>query len=166
MHYSFIEIVHIITGVITFFVGPWQFIPWIRRKDINLHRLMGKTYVLCVLVSAPTGLIISFKTDLVLATAGTAVQCVLWFWFTWLAYQNIRAKRIAQHQRWMMRSYALVLAAPMLRIFIVLFETVTQVSYATHFDFLYPLFVWLSFLPLGAAEIFIRTRPVQTPVKT
>lgn len=166
MHYSFIEIVHIITGVITFFVGPWQFIPWIRKNAVNLHRLLGKTYILCVLVSAPTGLVISFKTDLAMAAAGTAVQSVLWFWFTWLAYQNIRAKRIAQHQRWMMRSYALVMAAPMLRIFIVIFEAVTQVSYKTHFDFLYPLFVWLSFLPLGAAEIFIRTRPVQNPAKT
>lgn len=165
MHYSLIEMVHIITGVVTFFVGPWQFIPWIRRHALNFHRLMGKTYILCVCVSAPTGLIISFKTDLALAAAGTAVQSVLWFWFTWLAYQNIRAKRIARHQRWMMRSYALVLAAPVLRLYIVILESFPYTDYTSNFDFWYPLFVWLSFLPWLAAEFFIRSRLFQNPVK-
>ncbi|MGE0268736.1 MAG: DUF2306 domain-containing protein [Candidatus Omnitrophota bacterium] len=164
MHYSLIEMVHIITGVITFFVGPWQFIPWIRRHALNFHRLMGKTYILCVCVSAPTGLIISFKTDLALAAAGTALQSALWFVFTGLAYQRIRAKKITEHQRWMIRSYALVLAAPALRLFIIFLETCTRADYKMNFDFWYPLFVWLSFLPLAAVEIMIRTRPVQNSV--
>lgn len=164
MHYSFIEIVHIITGAITFFVGPWQFVPWIRHNAINLHRLMGKTYVLCVFVSAPTGFVISFNTDLMLAAAGTAFQCVLWLLFTWLAYQNIRNKRIAKHRRWMIRSYGLVLAAPMVRIYIVILEALTDIRYKDNFDALYPVFVWLSFLPLGIAELIIRCRPDPKPV--
>jgi len=153
---SFIYEIHIIFGMVSFFIGPLQFIPYIRRHHVKLHRLLGKSYLLCVFIAGTTGFAISFNTPLQWAAAGTATQSILWLLFTGLAFRNILKKNISAHQRWMLRSYALVLAAPFLRLSISAFENLTHIDYMEHFELIYPALVWTSFLPLGITEVCLR----------
>ena len=155
---SFLYEIHIIFGMFTFFIGPLQFIPYLRTHFLKLHRLLGKAYFFSVLIAGTTGFAISFHTPLAWAAAGTAVQCILWLLFTGLAFMRIMKKDIASHRRWMLRSYMLVLAAPFLRLSIAALENFTTIDYMAHFELLYPLLVWVSFLPLLIAEGCIRIR--------
>jgi uncharacterized membrane protein len=96
---------HILTAVTAFLLGPLQFSSRFRRRYLPLHRLLGKVYVCCALTAAPLGLIIARDAPGALFFAGI-IQPVLWFVFTLAAYLAARNRQIAQHRRWMVRSYS------------------------------------------------------------
>ena len=154
--YTFIYQFHIVTGMIAFFIGPFQFVAWLRRNAVALHRLLGKAYILCALFSSLTGLVISFHSPCVMAVAGTSLQCTAWFTATLLAYLCILKRRVAQHRKWMMRSYALVLAAPLVRIGFYGLQLL-QIAYAQRFEVYYSLLVWMGFVPLMMIEVYLRS---------
>jgi hypothetical protein len=66
----------------------------------------------------------------------------LWFATTAMAYTQIRARNIAAHQQWMIRSYALTLAAMMLRLYVP-----SAVVAGIPFESAYPLISWLCWVP-------------------
>lgn len=43
---------HIICGLVAMICGPLQFIDFLRTKNINIHRSIGKTYLVAVLVGS------------------------------------------------------------------------------------------------------------------
>jgi uncharacterized membrane protein len=147
--------IHIISGMVAFFVGPIQFISFIRRKWVALHILFGTMYLVCVVLSATTGFAISFHTPLKWAAAGTSIQCLLWLVSTVLAYWYIKQKEYRQHRKWMVRSFVILLAAPALRLEIIFLERVLGINYQYNFAFYYPLLVWSGFLPLVFLELFL-----------
>jgi len=147
--------IHIITGMIAFFIGPIQFISFIRRKWVSLHFLFGAMYLICVVLSATTGFVISFHTSLKWAAAGTSIQCLLWLLSTVLAYWFIKQKEYYQHRKWMARSFGILLAAPALRLEIIFLVRVLGINYQYNFDYYYPLLVWSSFLPFIFFELFL-----------
>ncbi|MCA9402254.1 MAG: DUF2306 domain-containing protein [Candidatus Omnitrophica bacterium] len=155
---AIIDMLHILSGTVTFFLGALQFIRYIRENFIAFHRLTGKCYILCVLLSSPTAFFISFRSPLILAAAGTAIQSALWLITTLFAWRSIMKKDIIKHSQWMLRSYALVLTAPLLRLCIVFLKYGAGIDYQANFNFYYPLFVWLGFLPLVLAEFYIYSR--------
>lgn len=79
---------------------------------------MGYVYVLLVLLfAAPTGLVIGFH-----ANGGIVAQfffitlSVLWWWFTFKAFQYAKQKNFKAHKAFMVRSFALTLSAITLRL--------------------------------------------------
>lgn len=156
LFYKAVSEFHILTGIVALFVGPFQFIPYIRRRWLSLHRLCGRAYVGVVLASAPLAFVVSFHSPLPWAVAGTAVQSVCWFVTTLAAYRSIRKLKINEHRRWMVLSFSLTLAAPVLRLGIVALEKLVGAHYQDNFDFYYPCLVWFSFLPFAAAVMFTR----------
>ena len=147
--------IHIIAGMVSFFIGPIQFISFIRQKWVSFHRLFGTMYLVCVVLSATTGFAISFHTPLKWAAAGTSIQCLLWLLSTVLAYWFIKQKEYYQHRKWMVRSFGILLAAPALRLEIIILERVLGINYQNNFDYCYPLLVWLSFFPFVFFELFL-----------
>jgi uncharacterized membrane protein len=100
-------------------VGPFQFLPQVRRRWPKLHRNIGKVYVAACLVAAPAGLLLALGTDAgPIAQWGFGTLSVLWFAATarafWLAVQG----RYAEHRRWMIRSFAMTFAAVTLRLYL------------------------------------------------
>src|SRR5947207_14781333 len=56
--------IHIFGGMLAIVLGPFNFIKSIRRKNLNLHRVLGKTYVASILfIAAPTGLYMAFYAN-------------------------------------------------------------------------------------------------------
>ena len=115
---------HIISAMIIIVIGPIQFIKSFRNRYLNLHRLFGKIYAYGILLfAAPSGLIMAF-----FAEGGTPsaiafiIMSLLWFTTTIMAIVTVRQKKINEHRKWMMRSYALSFAAVTLRLLVPLFS--------------------------------------------
>lgn len=117
--------VHIVAGSIALALGPLQFVTWLRNRWPRLHRMVGRTYVGTVLIAALMGLVIApYNSAGLLGVFGFGLLGVLWAVTTLLALQAARQRRFRDHQAWMIRSYALTFAAPMLRLWVLVLITV------------------------------------------
>jgi uncharacterized membrane protein len=148
---------HISSSLLVLFLGIFQFIPIFLKKFPQLHRTMGKAYVLLILcVSAPSGFVMSLYANGGLWTKiSFSLISVLWFMFTLQAYRKIKNRNIQAHTDFMIRSYALTLSAITLRTYVVILPH----FFILHSREMYTLISWLSWVPnLLLAELFIRKR--------
>lgn len=115
---------HVISGMLVILIGPFQFLPILRKKYLNLHRWIGKIYVFGILfIAAPTGLIMAFFAEGGLwSTLAFSVMSILWFVTTLMALIKIKQRDIEGHRIWMMRSFALSFAAVTLRLLVPFFS--------------------------------------------
>jgi uncharacterized membrane protein len=100
-------------------VGPFQFLPGLRRRRPKLHRTLGKIYVAACLASAPAGLFLAWGTSAgPIAQWGFGTLAVVWFAATAYAFWLATQGRIAEHRRWMIRSFAMTFGAVTLRLYL------------------------------------------------
>jgi len=110
---------HIGLGGIALLLGWTQFSEKLRQKNISLHRLIGKIYVVCVLLSSIAGFYVGyFATGGIISSIGFMSLAVVWFYPTFRSYQLIKAGDIIGHQRMMIFSYAACWAAVTLRLWL------------------------------------------------
>jgi hypothetical protein len=109
--------VHITSSLWVLGAGLVQFFPRWFRGRARLHRNLGKLYVGSILaLAAPSGLILAaYANGGLVAKVGFALQCVVWWLSTWQAYRLARQRRWEEHTAWMLRSFAVTLAALSLR---------------------------------------------------
>ena len=107
--------VHIATALIV--LGLLQWLPAVARRGPRLHRGLGYGYVGGILgLAAPSGLILArFANGGLTAQVGFTLQCVVWWLTTWVAYRAARRRQWPRHADWLVRSYAVTLAALALR---------------------------------------------------
>lgn len=104
-------------------VGVVQFSNTLRQRKPAMHRWTGRIYVLSCLVGAVSGLVLAIGTSAgPTAGVGFGSLAVLWVVTNVLGWQRAVARQFAAHRRWMIRSWALTLAAVTLRVYIPLFE--------------------------------------------
>lgn len=114
---------HVAGAVVALLVGSLQFLPGLRKGARRAHRWTGRVYVLGCLVGGGAGLVLapgSFAGPI--ATAGFGALAVLWIGFTLLGWRAAVQGRYVAHRRWMIRSWALTLAAVTLRIYLPLVQ--------------------------------------------
>ena len=149
---------HVATSSIALLAGFTQFWPWLRRAYPRWHRRFGYLYVVGVLgLAAPSGLVLA-----VYAAGGWSTQLcfvllgLLWMLSTLLALRCALKKQWRAHHAWMIRSYALTLAALSLRTWkLVLYELAPYWEWLTP-RHIYQLEAWLGFLVnLLLAELLI-----------
>lgn len=109
--------VHITTSLVVLVAGLVQFLPFVVRRGPGLHRQLGKVYIIGILaLAAPSGLILAyFANGGLAAQVGFSLQCLVWWLTTWRAYRAARQQQWKLHVDWMLRSYAVTLAALALR---------------------------------------------------
>jgi uncharacterized membrane protein len=148
---------HIIPGGLALMLGAFQFHDGIRSRWTNIHRNCGRAYVIVVLVGAVGGFILAWYAPRDPATQlGFATLAVVWFYSACMAYLAVRAGNIALHKQWMIRSYALTLAAVTLRIQLPIY----QEALGMDFDASYAIVAWFSWVPnLIIAEWLINQTP-------
>jgi uncharacterized membrane protein len=136
--------VHIYLGGIALLTGWSQFIKKWRDKRLNFHRTLGKIYIIVVLLSGISGLYIAYYADGgIIAQLGFTGLALSWLYTTTKAYLTIRKKEINNHQKWMIRSYALTFAAVTLRIWLPMF----QYGFGMEFLQAYVIIAWLCWVP-------------------
>ena len=117
IHYRIAFFTHVYTSLFLVLIGLFQF--WNHDKFKHFHKPLGIIYVFIILfLSAPSGLIMSFYANGgVWSKLSFVILTVLWFLFTYFAYKYAKKRDWINHQKFMLRSYALTLSAISLRLF-------------------------------------------------
>ncbi len=132
--------VHIGAGVTALVVGAWQLTA---RGRGRCHRYLGQLYLGAVALAGTAALLaapISYGSR-ANALAFTLMS-VAWLLTTALAWYAIRQGQVSSHRRWMLRSYAVTLAAVTLRAELGLLIGVFGLS----FDQAYAIVPWSSWM--------------------
>jgi uncharacterized membrane protein len=159
-HLAFL-ITHIVASMLALLIGPFQFLPRIRKgRLLKVHRWLGRTYLLSILFGGLSGLYMAqFAYGGAVSELGFGVLACLWLYTGFMAYKRIREKDLDGHRRWMIRNYALTFAGVMLRVWV-------PVSMAMGADFLeaYRVIAWMCWVPnlLVAQWIIRRTERSQS----
>lgn len=146
-------VVHVAGSVVALALGAVQFIPGWRRGGNSPHRWIGRTYVVCCLIGGAAGLILALGSSAgPIATAGFGALAVLWIAVNILGWRAALQGRFAEHRRWMIRSWALTLAAVTLRLYLP-----TVMILGLPFVPWYRAIAFLCWVPnLIAAELWLR----------
>jgi hypothetical protein len=149
--------IHVFSAVIALFAGFTQFSSQFLKQYRNLHRLIGRIYVLDILViNFPVALIMGiYANGGLLGKTAFLLLDGLWFVFTYKAYASARNKNFATHKNFMIRSYALTFSAITLRTWKIILSHGFAIAPAQ----LYIIDAWMGFVPnLIVAEWIIRNR--------
>ncbi|MBX9929604.1 MAG: DUF2306 domain-containing protein [Gemmatimonadaceae bacterium] len=110
---------HLSGGLTALAVGPWQLNARLRARALGRHRWTGRVYVVAVLIGGLGALGLAVRSEEGLVThVGFGMLAVLWLASTFMAYRTIRAGDQVAHRVWMIRSFALTLAAVALRVYL------------------------------------------------
>ena len=144
---------HIFPSLIALLLGPFQFNKHIRTTKTQLHRFMGKVYLLCVLIGGISGLYMAqFSFGGTISHLGFALLAVLWIFTGYKAYSSIIRKIIVAHYQWMIINFALTFAAVTLRIGLGI-----GFGSGIPFETFYPYLAWICWVPnLLVALMIIR----------
>jgi uncharacterized membrane protein len=144
---------HVLAASAALALMPFQFWRGLRARRRDVHRWIGRAYVLAVLLGGLSSLYMSFFTLTgPVAGAGFFLLSLLWLGATGMAYVKARAGEIDSHRRWMIRSAALTFAAVTLRLYLPL----SQVA-GLPYDVAYSVISWASWIPnLIAVELWSR----------
>jgi len=147
---------HFVFGPVALLTGALNFRHAIRRARPALHRKLGEVYVLSSLVTGLAGGWLAlfayggFANRL--GFSGLAIATLI---TTTLAYRAARARDFVTHRRWMIRSYAMILAAVTLRVHLPLLAMAFQA-----FAPAYAIVAWSCWVPnLLVAELIVRRTP-------
>lgn len=143
---------HISFGGIALITGWSQFNSTLRMRKVLLHRVLGKVYIISVMISGICALVAStYGSGGPIAQFGFASLAVVWLYTTSQAYSKIRIGDIHKHKIFMIYSYAVCFAAVSLRIYLPLL----QIGLGD-FETAYQVVAWLCWVPnLIFARIFI-----------
>lgn len=118
--------IHIFLGGIALLIGWLQFSKRWRSKNMKLHRMVGKIYVVAVLISATTGIHIGFyATGGYVSALGFISLGLIWFYTTVMGYVHIRQGKVMEHRVMMIYSYAACFAAVTLRLWLPILAAVS-----------------------------------------
>lgn len=135
---------HVLGGAVILIIGGFQFWRRLRQRHPRLHRLLGRLYLLGVLLGGIAGLMLAPRSDGgLVAHLGFALLAVLWLYSGWQAYHQIRAGNVAAHRAWMLRNYAMGFGAVTLRVYLGILVGLLGVP----FEEAYQAVAWLSWVP-------------------
>lgn len=142
---------HIIFGGIALLIGWLQFSNKLRIKYMNLHRIIGKTYVTSVLISGIPGFYIALEaTGGLSPKLGFSLGAILWVVLTFLAFTTVKKGKIETHKQLMMYSYAGTFGAVTLRLWLPLL-----IFLFGSFIEAYKIVAWLSWVPNMVVVYFL-----------
>jgi uncharacterized membrane protein len=150
---------HIFASIAALALGPLQFSTRLRARRPALHRWTGRIYLgIGVAVGGASGLYMAQHAfGGLVPRVGFTLLALAWLYTGLKGYLAIRRRDVASHREWMLRNFALTLAAVTLRIYL-------PASMASGFAFeaSYPVIAWLAWAPnLAVAECWIRSRRAQ-----
>ncbi|EXF81883.1 hypothetical protein CFIO01_02591 [Colletotrichum fioriniae PJ7] len=110
-------VIHIGGSLVAMGLGPFQFLPQLRQKYIQIHRWLGWVYVLAVTTGGIAAFYVTFNSEaLTWGKVGFGLLALGWLETARRSIVAIRSHGdIKSHQAWMTRNFALTYAAVMLR---------------------------------------------------
>src|SRR5579864_203318 len=130
---------HAFFGALAMLLGVFQFSNRLRARYLETHRTLGYIYVVSVFIAAPLAIPMTFRYGPSLVAA-SGVQSFGWMLTTAIALYCVRHGNVAQHRRWMIRSYPFAMVftvsrmiipiPPIFRLGVVGIETVVWITMA------------------------------------
>lgn len=150
---------HITLGGLALLIGWLQFSNELRIKKMELHRILGKTYIISVFISGFCGLFIALDaTGGIISTLGFFTLGLIWLTTTILGFKSIKKGDIKLHEKFMIFSYAACFAAVTLRIWLPLFTIAMG-----EFNSAYRIVAWLCWVPnIIVAFLIVRNKRTHT----
>lgn len=145
---------HVFGSAVALLLGPLQFAARLRGARPALHHLLGRLYLGAgVLAGGLAGLYMAaFAYGGAISSLGFGALALLWLYTGARAFAAARARDFAAHRAWMVRNFALALAAVTLRL-----QLGGSLALGLPFESVYPALAWLCWLPnLAAAEWLVR----------
>lgn len=154
--YPRLFVLHMAGGAVAMLLGPWQFRPGWRGARSATHRWVGRLYLGAVLVSGLSGLWLAPAAQTgTVAALGFGGLAIAWLVTGGMAYVTVRDRRFQEHRRWMVRNFALTMAAATLRLWLP-----GSIMAGIPYEPAYATVAWLCWVPnLAAAEWWLRRRP-------
>ncbi len=153
--YSLAFYVHIVTGPMTLLTGLALMSTKLLKRSSMWHRRLGKLQVVCVLLTAASGLwMAKYAATGAVAGAGFATLAIATATTVICGFQTAIQRRLVAHRIWMARCFLLLCSAVVLRL-------TAGVAIVTQFDadWVYPMSAWTSWLvPLCIYEVLRRVR--------
>jgi uncharacterized membrane protein YozB (DUF420 family) len=154
---------HVAGGVIALLIGPFQFFSLIRKKYPQVHRTIGKDYLLCIVVSGVAATYLAIvhnlliKHEFVFAT-GVLGMALAWFLTAGLALWAVKQRNFVQHQEWMVRSYVLTSNFILFRL---MFYGLLEIESFPYKDEVGGVTGWASWsVPLLIAEVIMQSKEI------
>lgn len=150
---------HITLGGLALLIGWLQFSNKLRIKKMELHRILGKTYVISVFISGFCSLFIDLDaTGGIISILGFFTLGLIWLNTTILGFKSIKKGDIKLHEKFMIFSYAACFAAVTLRIWLPLL-TISM----GEFNSAYRIVAWLCWVPnIIVAFLIVRNKRTHT----
>lgn len=134
---------HIFLGGLALLIGWLQFNQKLRLKKAQVHRTIGKIYIISVLISGICSLFIAlYATGGIVSILGFFSLGLIWLISTILGYKAIKKGNIEAHQRCMIFSYAACFSAVTLRVWLPLLTMAMG-----EFESAYKIVAWLCWVP-------------------
>lgn len=188
LHYP-IVIVHVAGGLLAMLGGCFQVWPWLRQTHPRVHRMVGRIYIGSVFAAAPAALALVvlgalrdgplFDTYFKAFSVGSTVWAILWLFTAARGLYLIRRRRIAEHRRMMVYSFALTLAILHSRIVVIMAST--EAIPGVNFFAFYEVMGWLPWIahllvahwwlnrtahrPLALPPSVVLAQPAATPAR-
>lgn len=159
----------LIAGVLTF-GGALQLVPQIRARAIAFHRWNGRLFLLAAIAAASGGLYLEWVRGAafrsggagLVEAAGITLNAVLILAFAGLAWRAVRAKRIAEHQRWATRLFLVVNGVWFMRIGVAAWIALTPFGAQSFFVF-WSFGAYL--VPLAIYDLYLRAQKGAAPAQ-
>jgi uncharacterized membrane protein len=135
--------VHVILGGIALLIGWVGFNDKIRTKYITFHRIAGRIYVFCFLITALTSILVSYHAyGGIVSQLGFMSVGIIAAFTTLKGFSAIMNREIVEHRAWMRYSYACCLASVTLRLWNPILGLFIE-----DFLLIYRVVSWLSWIP-------------------
>lgn len=154
---------HAVAASVALLLGPTQFVDACRARSPRAHRIAGYLYlVLGVGVGGVAGVLLApHSFGGFVSHLGFGMLGCLWLFTGVMAFSSARNRRFEAHRTWMIRNFALSLAAVTLRIYL----PVSAVA-GIPFEQFYPAIPWFCWVPNLIVAECCRKKPNQPPEPT
>ncbi len=168
VHIVFLSL-HAVSAGSALLLGPLQFVRSIRAHHPRVHRTIGTIYLLAVLVGGVMALASTIvSTSGWTAQVGFVVLDAFWLYTGFQALRAIQVRDFAAHRMWMIRNYSATFAAVLLRIILIVEQTLLPtVGFTVSAEAAYNVSVWGSItISILVTELFIVQRSIRPVLPT
>lgn len=98
--------------------GLFQFHEGFRTRYSSWHRVLGRVYVISVILGGLLGLIMTFYMENFTKAMAFLTLSLLWLFTSWKGFRFAVKRQFYEHRIWMIRSYAITLVATSARLIV------------------------------------------------
>ena len=121
---------HVIAGMIFLITGAHQLIPYFRVRNMKLHRLIGKVFLMISFIVSISAIVLA-----VFYPYGDAIESVSNLIFgayimfaTVKAFTTIKKKRVVEHANWVRRVFFVSLSIATIRLIMIAMIVITDAT--------------------------------------